>query len=202
MSKIHLHEFVPRTEANGSGVRAGVWVQGCPRRCEGCWNTDALEFDERNPTDVDELADRICRLDVDGAAFSGGEPFSQAEPLAELMQILRARLGEDFSLVCFTGHTLKQIERLIENGKDEWEDLLDEVDLLVAGPYERELRLRESLRGSANQRLHFLTDRIDPEEVGPTVEELTLGSEGDLVHTGFPEDPNRDLVEMIKEVDS
>src|SRR5262245_54990250 len=35
--------IVPRTEAEGPGVRFALWVQGCPLRCPGCCNPEMLE---------------------------------------------------------------------------------------------------------------------------------------------------------------
>jgi anaerobic ribonucleoside-triphosphate reductase activating protein len=100
-------------------------------------------------------------------------------------------MGEDFSVVCFTGHTIEQIRKGAERSKPEWGALLTEVDLLVDGAYdERQRSLGLPLRGSANQRLHFLTDRICEEDVTPSVAEFTLSLDGDLTQTGYPEFPD------------
>ena len=189
---LSLHQYIPRSRANGPGERAVIWVQGCPRRCTGCWNPDSLAFDGRAPTTVESLVERIASTKgLSGVTFSGGEPFSQAAPLAELARQLRSRMGEDFSVVCFTGHTIEQIRKGAERSKPEWGALLTEVDLLVDGAYdERQRSLGLPLRGSANQRLHFLTDRICEEDVTPSVAEFTLSLDGDLTQTGYPEFPD------------
>jgi len=188
---LHLHNFVPRSRANGPGERAVVWVQGCPRRCPGCWNPDSLAFDRRNETSVSELVSRICAIDgLAGVTFSGGEPFSHAAPLAELARQLRIRLGDGFSVVCFSGHTLEQIQKGAEK-RPELGQLLGEVDLLVDGAYVESLRsIGEPLRGSSNQKLHFLSGRIRPEEVIPSCAEFTLGADGGVTQTGYPEIPD------------
>ena len=68
-------------------------------------------------------------------------------------------------------------------------DLLQHTDLLVDGPYVRERpeRLRRWI-GSANQRLHFLTDRYrpdDPRFVQPNTLEIRY-RDGELTVNGFP----------------
>ena len=77
--------FLARSEVNGPGIRAVVWVQGCPFRCEGCFNERFLPFSPAQQVSVSELAGTILSLPgIDGVTFSGGEPFAQAGPLAEL----------------------------------------------------------------------------------------------------------------------
>jgi len=138
----------------------------------------------------EELAGRIIAADkavggtLAGATFSGGEPFSQARQLAELARMTRAKIGrESFSIVCFTGFVL---EKLIE---DDHRALLQQIDLLIDGPYVEKLRSTDHpLCGSSNQRLHFLTNRIKPEDLRERVaSEVTLRPDGTLVSTGFPE---------------
>lgn len=191
MSLINLHNFVPRSHANGPGERAVVWVQGCPRRCPGCFNPDTLPFVIRELVSVEELESRIATIQgIDGVTFSGGEPFEQAEVLAELAKRLRER---GLTVVCYTGYTLKQLKA--GNRKD-WNDLLEQVDLLIDGPFIQELRCHEPYRGSANQILHLLTDRIRSEEVHGQSQtaEFTLGTGGDIQQTGFPELSDMDAV--------
>ncbi|RME67683.1 MAG: 4Fe-4S cluster-binding domain-containing protein, partial [Nitrospirae bacterium] len=35
---LNLADIVECTEAEGPGRRFALWVQGCPIRCQGCWN--------------------------------------------------------------------------------------------------------------------------------------------------------------------
>ena len=83
-----------------------------------------------------------------GVTFSGGEPFCQPEPLAELAKLVHGA-GKD--VACYTGWTYEQ---LLEKGDPAVNALLAEVDLLIDGPFvleQRNLELR--FRGSENQRL-------------------------------------------------
>ena len=180
---IFVHDFLERSSANGPGVRSVVWVQGCPRRCVGCCNPDSLLDDLRSPTTVGMLSQRVVALNVQGITFSGGEPFSQATSLAKLSRHLRAVCGDSFTVVCFTGYTLEQIKCA---NREDWNALLNEIDLLIDGEYIHSQRCNEPLRGSHNQRLHFLTGRIRQEDItGPRVE-YTLAQNGNVTTTGFP----------------
>lgn len=180
---LFVHDFLERSGANGPGVRSVVWVQGCPRRCKGCCNLGSLVFDQRSPITVNELAQRVIALNVSGVTFSGGEPFSQAIALAKFARQLRAAHGESFTVLCFTGYTLEQIR--CANQMD-WNALLHEIDLLIDGEYIHAERCNEPLRGSSNQRLHFLTGRIHPQDItGPRVEYI-LTESGGVTTTGFP----------------
>lgn len=191
MPRVNLHDFVPRSRANGPGERAVVWVQGCPRRCPGCFNPDTLPFVTKQLVTVDELESRILAQEgIDGVTFSGGEPFAQAGALAELAKKLHEH---GLTVVCYTGYTLKQLKA---GNRSDWNALLSEVDLLIDGPFTQEQRCHEPYRGSANQILHLLTNRIRLEEVHGQSQtaEFTLCAGGDIQQTGFPELPDMDAV--------
>lgn len=184
MPHINLHEFVPRSRANGPGERAVVWVQGCPRRCLGCFNPTTQAFVTQELVNVDELESRILAQEgINGVTFSGGEPFEQAEALAELARRLQKR---GLTVVCYTGYT---IEQLWAGNREDWNALLSEVDLLIDGPFIESERCHEPYRGSANQQLFYLSGRISPENVEEAHQtaELTLSLDGSLTATGFPE---------------
>ena len=184
MPQINLHNFLLRSRANGPGERAVVWVQGCLRRCPGCFNPDSQTFATRELVSVQDLETRIlAEKGLEGVTFSGGEPFCQAAQLAELAKIIH---GHGLTVVCYTGYTLEQIRQA---HRQDWDALLSEVDLLIDGPFIEFERCAEPYRGSANQRLIFLSGRISPEAVAEAHQtaELTLSLDGSLTATGFPE---------------
>src|SRR5438132_12678699 len=89
----------------GPGVRAVLWVQGCPLRCPGCVAPETLPFAGGEVVQVSRLAEEIIALrEIDGLTFSGGEPMSQADALIELVD--RVRACRDLSIVCYTGFPL------------------------------------------------------------------------------------------------
>jgi anaerobic ribonucleoside-triphosphate reductase activating protein len=165
VSVLNVAALLERSRGGGPGLRAVVWLQGCPRlpRCPGCFNR-AMQDTERT---VALLAPRslAARLlagpGLDGITLSGGEPFHQAAAAAELAAAVRAR---GLTVVTFSGHTL---EELLRAARPEWLALLRETDLLVDGGYDETRPCREPLRASANQRLWFLSGRIRAADLEP-----------------------------------
>jgi anaerobic ribonucleoside-triphosphate reductase activating protein len=190
---LNLAGFLPRSEVNGPGSRAVVWVQGCPIRCRGCFNETSWPFSPANLITVDELASRITSLpDIDGVTFSGGEPFAQAGPLARLGDRIKEA---GLTLVTYTGFTPDQLARGRCPSRDH---LLSITDLLIAGPYIAGLACTDPYRGSSNQQAIPISGRILPVparqyEPGGIVE-FTIGTDGSITTSGFPEKP---LVEQL-----
>lgn len=187
MHVINLAGFLARSEVNGPGTRAVVWVQGCPFRCEGCFNASFQPFSPATPVPVGTLAGRILSLEgIDGVTFSGGEPFAHAGPLAALGERLRAA---GLSVVIYTGYTAEEI---FSGDDPAWPPLLAVTDLLIAGPYIAAQAWADPLTGSANQRVISLGMRIrqqvNPAGAGPagSSAEFTLAPDGTITTTGFP----------------
>ena len=144
VSRIHY----PVT-ALGFGRRIGIWLPGCSIRCQGCMSLDTW----RAPdvwTPIDAIVDRIEDWfdEADGLSISGGEPLEQAASLSRLLQILRPRIRGD--ILMFTGHDLDALPE----GAGE---VLENVDALVAGPFDKARPDARPLIGSSNQTIHFFT---------------------------------------------
>ncbi len=156
--KLRLYHYIPATRTEGPGLRAGLWVQGCPRHCIGCAAPETWDFEAGYEQDIDELAEEILTvMGLDGITIAGGEPFCQADELAELIGQLRER-SPDFSSICFSGWTLAELKKINSKGVD---DLLSKIDLLIDGPYIEALAsTARPLAGSSNQEFHFFTHRL------------------------------------------
>ena len=178
--KIRLHAFEPASRANGPGLRAVVWFQGCTLRCPGCFNPATHDPMGGYESDTESLADEILGLPslIEGVSISGGEPFEQPEPLLDLLErVGRSRL----SRLVFTGHTLAEITDL-----DLGPAILRHVDVLVAGRYVAAQRTGSGLLGSANQQVHLLTPRYTLADLGDVpAAELILHPDGTLTASGI-----------------
>jgi len=153
---LSVSRIVEATAVRGPGLRAAVWVRGCPLRCPGCVSPEDLPFEGGTPVAVSVLAGRLNALPdtVSGVTFSGGEPMAQATALTELVDRLRAE--RDWSVMSYTGFTLEHLKR---HGTAAQHGLLERLDLLVDGPYVRSRHAALAWRGSDNQGLHELTGR-------------------------------------------
>ena len=136
---------------DGIGIRYTVFTQGCPHNCPGCHNQEAIPFDGGVEMNTDEILNKISGNPLlDGITLSGGEPFSQAEACAVLAQGAHA-MG--LTVWTYTGYTYEALISLfVEN--PEWESLINQTDILVAGPFiQSEKSLELLFCGSKNQKL-------------------------------------------------
>nr|VFK24598.1 MAG: anaerobic ribonucleoside-triphosphate reductase activating protein [Candidatus Kentron sp. MB]VFK27100.1 MAG: anaerobic ribonucleoside-triphosphate reductase activating protein [Candidatus Kentron sp. MB]VFK74908.1 MAG: anaerobic ribonucleoside-triphosphate reductase activating protein [Candidatus Kentron sp. MB] len=152
---LHVARWSKRCTVLGPGIRAVIWVQGCPFRCQGCVAPETLPFAGGEHLEVERLANDILALDyINGVTFSGGEPMSQPAALSVLVDCIRRE--RDLSFMSYTGFTLKH---LINGGTVAQKRLLSLLDILVDGPYVRKRHTDLKWRGSDNQRVIFLSDR-------------------------------------------
>ena len=171
------------TRALGPGLRAVVWVQGCSLSCPGCVAPSWISRQITQLVAPEALAESLLSTpEVTGFTFSGGEPMLQAAGLASLIR--HVRQARDLSLICFTGMRLDHLQvQPVGTGVNE---LLAEIDVLIDGPYIAAQDDNQGMRGSANQRVIHLTDRIPPGsydfDSGPRRAEIYVdGSEALLV---------------------
>lgn len=145
------------TRSHGPGVRAVVWVQGCVLQCPGCMAPDWIPLrPARLARPEDLMTELLADPRVTGLTFSGGEPMLQAAGLARLARL--ARMQRDLSIICYTGFQKTGLEHN-PPGPGVFE-LLDQVDVLIDGPYIARLSDHHGLRGSLNQKIHYLTGRL------------------------------------------
>jgi anaerobic ribonucleoside-triphosphate reductase activating protein len=180
---LQVAQIVPTTEAEGPGRRFALWFQGCPLRCPGCCNPEFIPF---QGGEAMSLADVVRSLeaarDVEGITLLGGEPLAHAGGAAALAKAARAR---GLTVMVFTGYLLEDARGM----GPAVNDLLDHTDILVDGPYVRELP--DTARrwiGSTNQRIHFLTDRYradDPCWKERNTLEIRV-RDGEISVNGFP----------------
>lgn len=149
--KLRLAGVIRESVVDGPGWRFVVFVQGCPHRCEGCQNPQTHDFEGGYEGDCDTLfAEFLKNPILAGMTMSGGEPFSQARPLAALARKVH-EAGKN--VVTFTGWTYEQ---LIEGATEQngWLDLLRQTDYLIDGKFvlaKKSLEIK--FRGSTNQRI-------------------------------------------------
>lgn len=148
---LRLAGIIRESIVDGPGMRFVVFVQGCPHRCPGCQNPQAQGFNGGTEVSIDRLVREIQKNPLlKGVTFSGGEPFCQPAPLAELARRVHS-LGMD--VMCYTGFVY---EELLEMSSRDVavQDLLESCDTLVDGPFLQEQKsLMLHFRGSSDQRI-------------------------------------------------
>lgn len=137
---------------DGEGLRLVIFVQGCSRDCPGCHNAEAQDPNGGFEIFIEDLIELICSTKIiSGITLSGGEPFEQKDECVRLIKEIK-KVRPDLNFWVYTGYLF---EDLIETGKD----LLDEIDVLVDGPFLIEKKsLDLKFRGSSNQRIILMED--------------------------------------------
>ena len=128
--QLRIAGTVDDSVVDGDGYRFTIFTQGCPHHCRGCHNPETWPPEGGRLVDTDELLAAVAANPLlSGVTFSGGEPFLQAAPLADLAGRIHA-MGLD--VWCYTGFTLEALRA--KNDKDV-NALLEVVDVLVDGPF-------------------------------------------------------------------
>lgn len=147
--KIRIAALVNDSIVDGPGLRYAVYTQGCLHHCKGCHNPQTHDINGGYETDTEDIWREISENPLlSGITFSGGDPLLQPRPLTELAK----KAGEEgLSIWCYTGWVW---EDLLRKNDPDIMALLNEIDVLVDGPFLSEQRTLElPFRGSKNQRL-------------------------------------------------
>jgi len=181
---LNIMGYVDRSEVNGPGCRAVVWVQGCLRACPGCFNPESWSFEPNQIISIGELVDRITREpENEGVTFSGGEPFWQATALAEVARRIKAR---GLTVMSFSGFTLEQLQSASAPAGSL--DLLAQLDILVDGPYVESLAINDptSPVSSKNQRVHVFNSALNDRITWASDQmEIHILKDGSRIVTGY-----------------
>lgn len=188
--KLRVYQRVQNVHTLGPGVRYGLWVQGCLKRCKGCVSPEAQPLYAGRLIDVKELTDEIINTpQIEGITVSGGEPLLQPEALCELLSSIKKQ--RDLGVLIYTGLYYEEIVK---------QPFLQWCDVLIDGEYEAGLDDGKSLRGSANQRVFYLTERYKGklnDGLDRRNTEFSITQEHRLVLVGVP---TADDIEMSKDI--
>lgn len=183
--RVRVAMRIPDTEAEGPGRRYALWVQGCSLRCAGCCNPEMLPDVGGEEVLVESLLhelDLFVLKGIEGVSLLGGEPFEQADALAEFAFSARMR---GLSVMIFSGYTRAELEAREDAGTRR---LLAYTDVLVDGRFIA--RERDEARrwvGSRNQLVHHLTSRYAHDVRFAEGNEIEIRIErGQVVVNGWP----------------
>ena len=168
---MHYADIKKYDVANGPGVRVSLFVSGCTRRCKGCFNKEAWDFNygtELNEEKQNELIDALAPHYIKGLSVLGGEPFEiqNQKGLVPVVKKVKEKYP-DKKIWCYSGYSFdKDILGDMAKKYDETNELLKYVDFLVDGEFKEELK-NPSLRfrGSSNQRIIDVQQSLKNNEV-------------------------------------
>ncbi|EGY35383.1 radical SAM domain protein [Aggregatibacter actinomycetemcomitans serotype e str. SC1083] len=188
MHWLNIAHIIEATEAEGPGLRFVIWVQGCLKRCKGCCNGELLKIKPAHLMRSNEiirlLQNTLEKSPLEGVTFLGGEPFLQAEGLADIAEAAR---NLDLSVMVFSGY---EYTELLENKFSGSQRLLNFTDLLIDGEFDNtKIENVRNWVGSTNQKFHYLTNRysteIETRELAVT-NEWRFNSNGQIQGNGLP----------------
>lgn len=135
--------------SNGPGIRVSLFVQGCNRHCDGCFNPETWDYDKGQIFNrrIQELfLDLGKEKRITGFSILGGEPLDQDKCMLELIKKIKERYP-DKTIWMWTGHTYEDLT-------DEQMEIVKLIDVLVDGPFIISQRCpSKRFRGSMNQRI-------------------------------------------------
>ena len=160
---MNLAGFYEESISNGEGLRAVVFVSGCPHHCRGCHNEIAQDYDFGEYFDQKKQEEILTKIieneSLRGVTISGGEPLCppNIKGVLSFLKELKKRKSS-LDIWCYTGYT---IEQLMEREDIYTKEILNIIDVLVDGKYVESLRnLSLKFRGSENQRIINLHAKI------------------------------------------
>lgn len=172
------------TQVLGPGMRYVIWVQGCSNSCNGCIAPEFKALGGGRLMNVENLAQEILEnSDLDGLTISGGEPFLQSTALNLLICQLK-RESSSLNYIIYTGYELEELTQ------EQHKALINNVDLIISGPYIHELNNNRSLAGSTNQTFHYISDKLIPfkKEIESGIRNIELEiKDKELIITGVPD---------------
>ena len=148
--------------AAGQGVCVTFFVQGCAQHCEGCHNQQTWDFNGGYEFTQDTLNSIITALKANNVqrnfAIMGGEPLHPDNLFLTNLVITEVRKHyPDIKIYLWTGYVY---EDLVDKKEKLLQNILENIDVLVDGPFIKEQRdITLAMRGSRNQRIIELKEK-------------------------------------------
>ena len=145
--------------SNGTGVRTSLFVSGCRRHCENCFNKIAWDFNYGKPFDKEVRNQILASLKPDyigGLSLLGGEPFEPENQRALVSFLHDVKILYPHKTIwCYTGNVYET--ELLQPSASRCEvtdEMLGYIDILVDGAFVQDLYdISLRFRGSSNQRI-------------------------------------------------
>ena len=143
--------------ANGIGITMSLWTQGCPHHCKGCFNKETWNYNDGKDfteNDLNYILYNINKHDIQrNLAILGGEPLcpQNIEGVIKLCKKFK-NIYPNKIIYLWTGYVFEEfVEKQYE--------ILKYIDILIDGKFEEDKKdLSLKLRGSSNQRIHYISN--------------------------------------------
>ena len=162
-AKLKIAGIIRESIVDGPGIRFVVFTQGCSHKCPGCHNPQTHDPEGGNWITVDRILEEIAEDPLlKGVTFSGGEPFEQPGPMAELA---KGVLDMGLDLISYSGYTFEELLEMSEEDEDV-RFIVEHCRMIIDGRFILEEKtLALPFRGSTNQRLVNVQESLRTGEV-------------------------------------
>ena len=148
---MHFAQIRKEDISNGPGVRVSLFVQGCNRHCDGCFNPETWDYNNgrlfnKRVKDIFLSLANGKNKKIAGFSILGGEPLAQDDTMLELIKDIK-KYYPDKTIWMWTGYTYEDLT-------DKQMEIVKLIDVLVDGPFIISKRCpNKRFRGSTNQRI-------------------------------------------------
>jgi anaerobic ribonucleoside-triphosphate reductase activating protein len=138
-------------------VSLSIYCSGCHRDCPGCQNSDLQSFKNGILMDSDEVVELVtARISlIESVVFLGGDWMNYTKELKEVSKQIK-HLHSNLRLILYTGELIETISN----------DILENLDIIIDGPYMENQKTNYAIPATSNQRVFFNTmsviHEIDP----------------------------------------
>ena len=136
------------------GIAVSLWTVGCPHHCKGCHNKNLWDYGAGQnipiKTVINEIKEKINKNGImRNFSVLGGEPLDpqNIKDVDEVLKEVRSAYP-NIKIYLWTGYTFEELSE-----REDAQNVLKNVDVLIEGRYIEELRADLPLRGSSNQRV-------------------------------------------------
>lgn len=132
------------------GFSVTLAVSGCSHKCKGCWAVSSWNRNTGSPFTEEtyqELYRELNQSFISNLVIQGGDGMFSAnyQDTINLCRRIKQELP-DIRIVLFTGYTLSQLQNDLLRSP-----ILDTIDILIDGKYEKDNPTKKPFRGSGNQ---------------------------------------------------
>jgi anaerobic ribonucleoside-triphosphate reductase activating protein len=146
--------YIKNDLVNGTGVRNVLWLSNCSHGCEGCFNEGSWKNVGEVITEefLDQVLEDLRPTYLTGLTLSGGDPLHKRnfQGVLNLCRRIKKELP-DKTVWLYTGYTLEQLQNDLLR-----QSILNEIDVLIDGKYEKDNITNKPFMGSGNQCMYEL----------------------------------------------
>lgn len=155
--------IVPSSCVDFTGWSVVLQLSGCDHMCDGCFNKTFWSSSKGEPFTEDtykRLLQYAKKPYINNIVIQGGDGLfhSNVGDCITLLRKLRVDVPE-LNLVLFTGYTFTEVQNDLLRSP-----ILDHIDYLVDGRFEKDRPTKKLFRGSDNQVIHKIVDRVSVEQ--------------------------------------